>query len=278
MFLPHCLDSIQRVFAGTRHDIMVLDNVSTDASCEIAKQRGARVMVKRSTQAEALNALVDESTGHLTLLLHADVILISDALPDLCASRLTGECALVSPEDIGCGPWSRPFGAGKPESSFMLFRTDALRRLRQWRRAPSSRLPRKLVDFYGPHITHRLPDVLSREGLSWAPMSVHLSRAASAPYFQPSFAPRVWSDELAFLRYGLGNFYSIDGVVTHYHNWYERVDCDVPLDSTATTEANGGGFPKAFIRSYSERFLQDCEHGTIDLPTDLHTQRVPVAL
>jgi hypothetical protein len=37
-------------------------------------------------------------------------------------------------------------------------------------------------------------------------------------------------------------------------------------------------FPAAFINAYSQRFLADYQAGTVDLPRDLRTDRVPVAL
>jgi hypothetical protein len=37
-------------------------------------------------------------------------------------------------------------------------------------------------------------------------------------------------------------------------------------------------FPAAFINAYSQRFLADYQAGRVDLPRDLRTDRVPVAL
>jgi len=80
------------------------------------------------------------------------------------------------------------------------------------------------------------------------------------------------------LQYGLGNFYSIDGVVTHYHNWYERVDLKVNFQSKQTTEKNGIGFPIVYVKTYTEAFLSDYKNGCISIPKAIKSSRVPMAL
>jgi len=57
--------------------ICVLDNDSSDASAAIARDHGTELLVRRCTQPEALQELVRRSRGLLTLLLHADVILLA---------------------------------------------------------------------------------------------------------------------------------------------------------------------------------------------------------
>ena len=225
LFLPHCLDSLRRTCAGIRTHICVLDNASGDASPSIAREAGAEVIVRRCSQPEALQALVRRSDAAFTLLLHADVILLDPGWFQLCTSRLQGDTVLVSPEDIGCGPLTRPFGVGMPESSFLLFRTDGLRRSRRliWRRRHRLPWPSREFDFSGPHVTHHIPRRLRERGFDWQPMQVHVSNAAAAPLFQPDADVTLWTDELAYLRYGLGNFYGLEGRITHYHNWYDRI-------------------------------------------------------
>jgi hypothetical protein len=85
----------------------------------------------------------------------------------------------------------------------------------------------------------------------------------------------IWSDELAYLRYGLGNFYGIEGQITHYHNWYDRVVSakDKPRSASQRKE-----FPPEFINGYSDRFLSDYKLDQVDYPSDLSTDRVPQAL
>jgi glycosyltransferase involved in cell wall biosynthesis len=164
LFLEHCLRSIQATTDGARVRVGVVDNLSSDRSAQIAADMGADVRVERCSQAIALNRLLSMSSARHTLLLHSDAILVSSRWYDICARRLVGNCALVSPEDIGCGPLTRPYGAGMPESCFLLFDTDKARRARTWawtRRCgiPWPRLHLDLDDYY---VTHDLPRTLRR--------------------------------------------------------------------------------------------------------------------
>src|SRR5262249_44398587 len=108
LFLPHCLEAISATTAGTATEIVVLDNCSDDSSADIARTFGATVLQRRCNQADALNCLVAHSKAPYTLLIHADVILLGRSWFDLCQGKLTGSTVLVSPEDIGCGPLTRP--------------------------------------------------------------------------------------------------------------------------------------------------------------------------
>jgi glycosyltransferase involved in cell wall biosynthesis len=280
LFLGHCLRAAKRTTTGIAPRIVVLDNCSTDHSVTIARDLGVEVVVQSCTQPVALNRLLAMSRSRYTLLIHADVILLSANWFDICRSKMNAQVALVSPEDIGCGPFSRAFGAGMPESSFMLFDTLAARRPRvrlwpRWHRIP---LPHRTMDFYGPHITHRLPQRLQEHGYSWHAMNVHVSDLVSPPIYQPPFQPQVWTDELGSLRYGLGNFYSLDGEITHYHNWYDRVPHDVEPDSIRTTGSNGQGFPLAYVQRYTQNFLRDLTQGSLVVPPAIVSGRRPKAL
>ena len=280
LFLPVCLRAIRANTRGLDVRVVVLDNCSTDRSTAIAKECGAEVLVEACLQADALNRLVSISDARYTLLMHADVVMLSPRWFELCTSKLRDNTILVSPEDIGCGPYSRPFGADKPESSFMFFSTQQMRgtaitRWRRWHRVP---YPSQAVDFYGDHITHRLPARLEAKGYRWASMLVHCSDIVQRHTYSPSFRPGIWNDELAHLRYGLGNFYSLDGVITHYHNWYERVDMDVSADSTRTTGPSGAGFPVAYIKAYTQAFLGDHASGNLVIPEAVRSTREPRAL
>ena len=280
LFLPICLQAIRDKTVGPNVRVVVLDNASTDDSAAIARNFDAEVLIKGCAQSDALNRLVDLSNAPYTLLLHSDVVLLDSRWFDLCRSKIDDKTILVSPEDIGCGPYSRPFGIGKPESSFLFAATGNLRKTRflKWQSWRSLPFPKRVVDFYGNHITHRLPQRLCERGFEWFPLSVHLSETVAEPLYQPDFAPPVWSHELAYLRYGLGNFYSIDGVITHYHNWYERVDLDVEPASQRTTGHNGGGFPVAYIKAYTQAFLRDYTQGALVVPPALKSGRKPKAL
>lgn len=280
LFLPVCLKAIRDTTHSVDVRLAVLDNVSNDDSTKIAREYGAEVVVEKTLQADALNRLLSLSNARYTLLMHADVVLLDSRWFELCKARVKGDTVLVSPEDIGCGPYSRPFGVGKPESSFMFFDTARFRQtaFTQWRRWHRLPYPKRVVDFYGEHVTHRLPQRLQARGYHWQPMLVHHSDIVEQPIYQPSFNPDVWTDELGHLRYGLGNFYSLDGVVTHYHNWYERAEMNVPTDSTRTTGAYGTGFPMAYLKAYTEAFLNDHRRGSLVLPEAIRSSRLPAVL
>src|SRR6476660_4777769 len=173
LFLEHCLHSIRRTTEGLRVQIGVVDNLSTDRSVEIARDMGADVRIEHCSQAIALNRLLAMSKARHTLLIHSDVILLSADWYSICSRHLTGCIALVSPEDIGCGPLTRPYGAGMPESCFMLFDTAKARRMRTWtwirrRRIPWPVLRLDLEDYY---VTHDLPETLARRGYTWVAMT-----------------------------------------------------------------------------------------------------------
>lgn len=268
LFLEQCLRSVLKTTDGLRVKIGVVDNESADRSVEIARDMGAHVCVWHSSQAIALNRLLSMSDARHTLLMHSDVVLLSPEWYPTCAGRLAGDVALVSPEDIGCGPMTRPYGAGKPESCFMLFDTEKARRARTWTwvRRRGIPCPSLRFDFDDYYVTHDLPATLGRRGYTWCPMMVHASPRGPAPFYVPPFTPEYWSDELSFLRYGMGNFYSLDGRITHYHNWFDRVPKDVPIDSVETTDGAGKGLPLAFLSLGTRRFIEDLESGRLVLP------------
>lgn len=268
MFLPTSLRALRRMTDHRTTRLVVLDNDSTDATREVARSFGAEVVLRRSSQAMALIDLFNWSGSTFTLLLHADVVLLSPEWLEVCARRLTGNVALVSPEDIGCGPYTRPWGKEMPESSFLLFRTALARRTRitLWRRRFRLRLPLRAIDLTGDHVTYNLPRRLRERGFDWQPMRVHVSPRTEEPIYTPQFDAPMWKSELAHYRYGLGNFYSLDGVVTHYHNWFERALENVGEESTATLPPQSGGLPLAFLARYTRNFLDDLERGALQLP------------
>lgn len=275
-FLPRCIRAIQ-VSTEARTKIVVLDNGSEDASVKLARDLGATVLIEPCSQADAMNRLASLSQARYTLLMHADVIMLSPTWFALCRSKITGTSVLVSPEDIGCGPLTRPFGAEKPEGSFLFFSTSALRDLRSvhWQWRGLVKMPRRRIDFYGPHITHNIPGELAKQGRSWFKMDVHWSDQVLDPIYTPATRPKVWSDELAYLRYGLGNFYSIDGVITHYHNWYDRVRRQGRFASPKEDENN---FPLRYIAAYTEAFLTDYDRRELVIPSTAKSDRKPAAL
>jgi glycosyltransferase involved in cell wall biosynthesis len=283
-FIGYCLDALRERTQGVHLRAVVLDNYSTDDTVAIAGRKGAAVVLKACTQPDAMNALLRQSCSPFTLLMHADTVLLGDDWFERCAQK-AADHALVSPEDIGCGPFSRPFGRGMPESSFLFFNTAMIRKTRQWRVFRWHRLPmpRRVLNLYADHVTHSLPETLRQRGLTWYPMDVHVSERTDSPIYTPPPGPIpadwVWKDDLAYYRYGLGNFYSIDGTITHYHNWYERLCTDVPSDSRRTTTHDGSrGFPLAYVRAYTERFLNDLNTQQIRLPVATDQANDPVLL
>lgn len=268
MFLGHCLRSIRNTTEGINMHLGVVDNVSKDRSVAIARDMGAQVHVEHCSQSIALNRLLAMSQARHTLLLHSDVILLSNTWYTTCSKHLTNNVALVSPEDIGCGPLTRPYGAGKPESCFMMFDTAKARHARTigWTRRRGIPWPRLHLDLEDYYVTHDLPATLGRRGYTWQPMRVHASPREASPVYQPPFTPEYWSEELSYLRYGMGNFYSLDGDITHYHNWFDRVPKDVPLDSLDTTEGQGKGLPTAYLSLGTRRFIADLQAGQLVLP------------
>jgi len=277
LFLGHCLRALYQTSDDVSKQIVVLDNSSGDRSADIARDLGAMVIVKSLGQADALNYLFKLSKSRYTLLMHSDVLMLSDKWFPLCRSKISNNVALVSPEDIGCGPYTRPFGVGMPESSFLFFDTDKLKKTKctLWKQHFRVPVPQRVLDFYGEHVTHNIPARLTKAGLTWFAMNVHISDAVAEPIYHPGFSPRTWSEELTHLRYGLGNFYSIDGVITHYHNWFDRAHRNIPLNST---EEHRCGIPLAYIKLYTDAFLRDYTANRLILPPTAPTDRKPVAL
>ena len=278
LFLPHCLRSLLDTTEGQNISICVLDNNSTDDSVAIARSFGVDVIEMGCTQPQALSFLLNRSRADYTLLIHSDVILIDPRWPLLCMEKINSSVVLVSPEDIGCGPMTRPFGLNMPESSFMFFNTKLIKKCRNL--GISTRRNRFFLhyefDFNGDHVTHNIPATLSRQGFRWFAMNVLTSNVVSEPLFIPSKPPAVWSDELMYLRYGLGNFYSIDGIITHYHNWYDRIS--TRSHSIVGAVESKKDFPADFIHDYTLRFLSDYQQSNLDLPIDLNIRRLPKAL
>jgi hypothetical protein len=225
-------------------------------------------------QADALNRLAAPSDALYTLLIHADVVLLGPRWFALCRAAAEAGAGLVSPQDIGCGPQTRAFGKDMPESSFLFFETRALRLLREtlWFPGRFFSWPRRVVDFYGPHATHRLPRKLAARGMSWRPMLGHWSEPSPDPIYFPKEPAVVWSVELAHLLYGLGNFCSLDGEITHYHNCYDRVHAK---DGQSAAKCE---FPLDFIVATTRRFIADYDARMLRLPPAVPSLREPKAL
>lgn len=269
LLLPLCLSSLRAYTAGISMRIVVLDNESDDESARIAEAHGAEVIRMRCAQGDALDRLAWLAREPFVLLMHADVVFLAPNWLQMMSGRMIGEIGLTSPEDIGCGPHTRLWGAGMPESSFMLFRRETLAalRYRQWPRRFRVPFPRTVHDFFGHHVTYNIPARLEVAGWRMDLIPVHVSPITPEPWFVPKVPTRDWSDSFGRLKYGLGNFYSVDGVITHYHNWYDRRPKDSIADDGRSTEADGDGFPVAFIARSTMRFISDYHRGTIEIPS-----------
>jgi glycosyltransferase involved in cell wall biosynthesis len=266
--LPLCLESLARTLGGVEHEVVVVDDCSVDGTAEIARAAGARVEVRRLGQADALNYLLATSPTPYTLLLHSDVTLLADDWYPRLRSHLAGDVVLVSPDDSGLGPLLRAgYGAGKPESSFMFWRTDGAKRLRRLGprhllRVVRERLPFvRYVNLYHRHVTHYLPAELERAGLRWEPMTVLASPVGEQWFELDAETPGgTWQPEWGKLAYGFGNFYALDGEISHFHQWYSR-DTGGDLDAL-----NPDGIPIRFLSESSTRFERDYRAGRLRVP------------
>lgn len=268
-FLSACLESLTKTLEGVTYVLYVSDNNSQDNTCKIARQFTQNIIVGRNTQANALNGLVAKSQARYSLLIHSDIVMLNPDWYQICSAHVDKQHVLVSPEDIGLGNYERPFGAGMPESSFMLFDTAWLKSARHFsiKRMVKRALGRRQAtaygfDFYGAHVTHNIPKVIRRSDKSWTMMKVFPSRLHASPVHAPAIASST--SDAASRTYGFGNFYAMDGVVTHYHNWFAR------WKSQFGRTNSRWGIPSGMIESYSLRFLRDYANNCVELPRDLN--------
>jgi glycosyltransferase involved in cell wall biosynthesis len=262
-----CISSLRRTLQGVLYKIVVLDNCSSDKTPIFAQQHGAEVISHACEQGEALNILLNQSHAEHTLLIHSDIIMLHQGWYDLLKQKLDKRIVLVSPNDIGLGNYLRSYGKGKPESSFMFFATRPVKAMGIIHRSHVKKFlkhpgvyPLRHFDFYGPHVTHRIPEMLQNKSKSWHALNVLPSRRLPQAWFQYENSKANWDAEWGYYDYGFGNFYSLDGFITHYHNWYSR-----QLKNDAT-ELNPNGVPLAYIRGYSQRFLNDYQNDRVNLP------------
>jgi glycosyltransferase involved in cell wall biosynthesis len=264
--LELCLQSLQRTLGSLSYSVAVVDCGSEDGSVEVAERFGADVLTRPWSQSDALNWLLAQSRAKYTLLLHSDVVFLADNWYDRAVAKLVGDVVLVSPEDVGVGPMLRAaYGHDQPESSFLLWRTEAAHALRELkpRRVPHALrhgLPLRVVNLYHRHVTHNLPDLIEARGLRWERMQV-LASPSGEPWYGHDVPPgAVWEPGWGELEYGFGNFYALDDEITHYHQWYSRhAAADVePL--------NDDGIPFAFLSEGAARFRRDYLADRVQLP------------
>lgn len=92
------------------HEVLVVDGGSTDATAEIARARGVRVVTSARGRARQMAAGADAATGDVLLFLHADTVLPAGALAlvrqALADPSVAGGCFRTSFGD-GARGWMR---------------------------------------------------------------------------------------------------------------------------------------------------------------------------
>src|SRR5262249_49873486 len=112
--LTVCLRSLREAPPAIPHEVVVVDNASSDGSVEAARAPAAvRVMPLASNAgcAAANNAAIKATAGELLLLLNSDTIVPAGAIDALAARlREVPEAAVAGPRLVDAG--------GQPELSF----------------------------------------------------------------------------------------------------------------------------------------------------------------
>jgi GT2 family glycosyltransferase len=130
--LERCLDSLLAAPPSAPHEIVVVDNASTDGSADAARARaGVRVIANAGNVgfAAANNVGIRASTGEFVLLLNSDTVVPAGAVDRLIALlRARPDAAIIGPRLVD--------GDGRAELSF----GRTLGPLNEWRQ--KSRLAR----------------------------------------------------------------------------------------------------------------------------------------
>ena len=138
--LERCLESLHVTPPAASHEIVVVDNASSDGSAEAARQwPQVRVIAQTANRgfASGNNAGIRATTGEAILLLNSDTVVTPGALDRLLAElgRDPG-VAVVGPRLVD--------GAGRPELSFGRM-IGPINELRQKRRAGNAEEVEKLT-------------------------------------------------------------------------------------------------------------------------------------
>ncbi|MCL5104332.1 MAG: glycosyltransferase family 2 protein [Armatimonadetes bacterium] len=144
--LLRCVESIRQSIKGLSHEIIVIDNGSTDGSVEAVRARFPDAhLIANDTNlgfAAANNLGLEKATGEIVLLLNPDTTVPPDAIGSML-DFLSGhpEVGIVGPRLVGSD--------GEPQiSSFGMFPSvteAALHALRIWRIAPRSSLAKRFL-------------------------------------------------------------------------------------------------------------------------------------
>lgn len=128
--LEACLASLRATAPAMDHEVVVVDNQSTDGSPAAARAAGARVieMGRNAGFSAANNAGIRASDGDLVLLLNSDTIVHAGALDRLVERLVATGASIAGPRIVD--------GDGRPEISFgrMITPLNELRRRRLMRR------------------------------------------------------------------------------------------------------------------------------------------------
>lgn len=89
---------LARLAAMPIHEVVVVDGGSTDATVQVARQAGARVVMSEPGRARQLNAGAAATSGEVLWFLHADALPPTDGVASLCA-------ALRAPGVVGGAFW-----------------------------------------------------------------------------------------------------------------------------------------------------------------------------
>ncbi len=128
--LETCLQSLRAHPPAIAHEVIVVDNDSSDGSTEAARTAGARVvqMGRNAGFSAANNAGIRASAGDLVLLLNSDTIVASGAIDRLVARLEATAATVAGPRIVDAN--------GRPEISFgrMITPLNELRQKRLMRR------------------------------------------------------------------------------------------------------------------------------------------------
>jgi N-acetylglucosaminyl-diphospho-decaprenol L-rhamnosyltransferase len=156
--LSRCLDSLRAAPPAIPHDIVVVDNASTDGSAELASAYpGIRLIALPGNRgfSAANNVGIRATSGEFVLLLNSDAMVPQGAIDGLVAAlRASTDAAAAGPRLVD--------GSGQPELSF----GDMVSPLAEWRQkrllaAAARGRPRALATIEARTSVSRQPDWVS---------------------------------------------------------------------------------------------------------------------
>ena len=104
--LKDCLESIARQTVAP-HEIIVVDNYSTDNTQRLAEELGARVLQVRGSRSRARNVAVQSSSGTHILFMDSDQILQGNVIEGCIYGSAVGEAVVVPELFVGSTYWGR---------------------------------------------------------------------------------------------------------------------------------------------------------------------------